>query len=447
MRFIELPTLHAGQARVFNNRGRFNCVCCGRQWGKDVLQATIAADAAAKGKTVGLFAPQYAQLSRPYDQILEILEPIVGRANRSPDKMIETVNLNRAGQSEKKGRVDFWPTDDNVLAGRGRTYDVICTNEAAFSKSPQMLDIWAKSMSPTLVRKRGSAWIFSTPKGIDPDNFFYACFHNLISPSKDKRDEFVNHHAPTSDNPYIPQEEIEGYRRRFHPKVFQQEFLAEFVSWKGEAFFSLDKWLIDGQPISVPARCAGSVLAFMDCAVKSGKEHDATAVLYAATNEVYLPEPHWELILLDYDIYQIDGDLLPNLLQLVYQRLDILAKQCGALMGSKGAVIEDTQSGSILIKHALRRGWPVTAVDSKFVSLGKDERAMVVSEWHHQGLVKITDECLRKEIDYKGATRNHLVSQVTSFRIGDKDAHRRADDALDCYTAALSATFGTSEGY
>jgi len=33
---------------------------------------------------------------------------------------------------------------------------------------------------------------------------------------------------------------------------------------------------------------------------------------------------------------------------------------------------------------------------------------------------------------------NHLLHQITTFRIGDKDAARRADDALDCFTYGVA---------
>jgi hypothetical protein len=47
---------------------------------------------------------------------------------------------------------------------------------------------------------------------------------------------------------------------------------------------------------------------------------------------------------------------------------------------------------------------------------------------------------------YKGATRNHLWSQVVGFRVGDKDAARRADDLLDTFTYAVAITLGGEGG-
>ena len=42
-------------------------------------------------------------------------------------------------------------------------------------------------------------------------------------------------------------------------------------------------------------------------------------------------------------------------------------------------MIEDKNSGTILLQQALRRGMPAQAIDSKLTAVGKDERALNVS--------------------------------------------------------------------
>lgn len=425
MPVITLPTLHAGQIAVYNARGRFNAVRCGRRWGKDVLQNTIAGDGASKGKKIGLFAPEHKQLAQPFDALLDILQPIKARSNRT-DGMITT---------STGGVIDFWTLNDNELAGRGREYDIVCINEGAFTKSPQMQkEIWEKSIRPTLLTRKGRVWVFSTPSGTDPDNFFHRVCHDKT---------FMQHHAPTSGNPLIGPEELELERQQQHPLVFRQEYEAEFVDWSGVAFFSLDRWMEDNQPTPMPANCEG-VFALVDSALKSGKEHDGTGVLYCALQR-YL-EGH-RLVLIDYDLFQIDADLLPGMMPAIYRKLDEYAVECRAIWGSKGLIIEDKGSGTIMLQHAARHGMMATPVPPEFVALGKDERSLAVSKYHYQGLCKIARPCYEKVIEYKGSSRNHLVTQVTGFRLGDKDAHKRADDLHDCYTAALSVTFGTAEGF
>jgi hypothetical protein len=426
---IKLPTLHPDQARVFRARGRYNAVRCGRRWGKDVLQDTIAADRATKGKRVGLFAPEHKQLAEPLTAILDMLAPIRARSSRT-DGLITTTT---------GGVVDFWSLNDNELAGRGREYDVVLINEAAFTKSPQMLkEIWEKSIEPTLLTTQGEVWVLSTPKGIAPDNFFYWCCHNP---------NFTPHYAPSAGNPQVSEAALDELRKKNNPLVFKQEYLAEFVDWSGAAFFSLDKWLDpEGQPWPMPKQSV-LVIAFVDSALKSGKEHDGTAVLYCAVVDCLSPTPHQKLILIDYDLFQIEADLLPSMLPGMYQRLEFLARECGAVQGSKGLIIEDKGSGTILLQHAMRKEWQAVAVDGAFVALGKDERALSVSSYHYQELCKIASPCLNKLVEYKGESRNHLVTQVTGFRLADKEAGKRADDLMDAYSSALSAMFGNQDGY
>ena len=47
---------------------------------------------------------------------------------------------------------------------------------------------------------------------------------------------------------------------------------------------------------------------------------------------------------------------------------------------------------------------------------------------------------------YKGKARNHLVEQVESFRVGDKD-NKREDDLLDTFCYGIAISLGNAEGF
>jgi hypothetical protein len=422
---IKLPVLHAAQKLIYLRRKRRNAVRCGRRFGKDVLMITQAAFAAGRGKTVGLFAPEYKQLTEPFSLLEEILAPVKLRASRGEGEY----------RTDTGGGIDVWHTNDNDLAGRGREYDEIHINEAAFGKA-NLMSVWEKSIEPTLLVRQGSAWVYSTPNGNDPGNFFYKVCN-------DKTLGFHEQHAPTSANPLIPAEYLERQRQRSHPLVFRQEYLAEFVDWSGEAFFSLDKLLKDGKPVPLPKQC-DSVFAIIDTAVKTGKENDGTAVVYCARTKY--GSANAPLVILDWDVVQIEGALLETWLPTVFQNLERFAKLCGARGGSVGAFIEDAQSGSILLQQARRRGLKVHAIDSTLTSAGKDGRAISVSGYVYRGEVKIADGAFVKTTTFKGDTKNHLVSQITGFRVGDKDAAKRADDLLDCFCYGIALSLGNAEG-
>jgi hypothetical protein len=226
------------------------------------------------------------------------------------------------------------------------------------------------------------------------------------------------------------------------PLVYAQEYLAEFVDWAGVAFFAREKLLQDGQPLPHPNRCDG-VFAVIDTASKTGTDHDATAVTFFALDKLSRRAP---LLILDWDIAQIEGALLETWLPMVFDRLEELSRLCGARHGSVGVWIEDKNSGTVLLQQAIRRQWPATAIDSKLTAMGKDERALSVSSYVYRESVKYTDYAFDKTTVHKRKSRNHLVDQIESFRIGDKD-NKREDDLLDTFCYGIAIGLGNSEGF
>jgi hypothetical protein len=126
-------------------------------------------------------------------------------------------------------------------------------------------------------------------------------------------------------------------------------------------------------------------------------------------------------------LLKIEGALLETWLPMVFDRLEELARLCGARHGPFGAWIEDKNSGTIPLQQAIRRQWPATAIDSKLTAMGKDERALSVSGYVYRGSVKYTDFAFDKSTVHKRKSRNHSVDPIESFRIGDKD-NKREDD-------------------
>ena len=89
---------------------------------------------------------------------------------------------------------------------------------------------------------------------------------------------------------------------------------------------------------------------------------------------------------------------------------------------------------------------PARAIDSKLTAMGKDERAISVSGYVHRELIKYTDRAFDKTVVYKQRSRNHLLDQVESFRIGDLGSDRE-DDLLDAFCYGIALTLGNSEGF
>ena len=420
---IELPTPHADQIRALSIPGRHKAIRCGRRWGKTLLAETMACEMAIDGKLVGWFAPEYKFLSEAYSDIVEYLQPLIYRSSRM-DGVIRLIT---------GGRIDFWSLD-NERAGRSRRYHQVIVDEAAFCK-PGMLEIWRRSIEPTLLDYVGSAVAASNTNGTDPDNFFYRL-------CTEPKWGFSEYHAPSANNPYLPLEEIEALRARTHPLVFRQEYLAEFVDFGGESFFTMASLLDEAaQPVEFPRLCDG-VFAVIDTAIKDGKEHDGTAVLYCASS-MHIGVP---LTLLDYDVLQIPGSLLEDWLPGVYRRLEELSRACHAVHGAMGVWIEDKGSGTILLQQARRRGWMARPIESKLTDLGKDARAINVSGYVHRGMVKLSRTAYDRVMIFKEVSRNHLIGQVVGYRVGI-DAGHGSDDLLDCFTYATAIALGDAKGF
>jgi len=416
---VKLPELHSGQITIIENAGKHNVVCCGRRFGKTTLMVAIAGTDAASGAHVGLFTPEYKQLAEPWEMLKDALKDMTIRSSKN-DGVIRL----KGG-----GVIDFWTLNDNELAGRGREYDVVCIDEAAYTKAKdmQMINIWEKGIKPTLLTTDGESWLFSTPNGIDQDNFFFRAWH-------DPDWKFIQHHAPTANNPYVSPALLEEERLNAHPLVWKQEFLADFVSWDNDTFFKLHYFMDDNKmPVDYPNKC-DLVFAVMDCAVKAGTENDATAIVYFAYNQLY----GTPLTILDYELHSIEAASLEYLGPDVLKKCQRLAEECGARLGTIGCFVEDAAGGSILLQWAKARGWMFRAIDSVLMSKGKDERAMIAGGPAHLGQCKFSHYAHDKLVQWKGRTMNHLLHQILTFRVGDKDAAKRADDALDCFTYGIA---------
>ena len=378
---VEVPTLHEDQVRAYRDRNRFRAIRCGRRWGKTHYGVSIAADAVLRGERIGWFAPEYKFLAEPYAELLGLLGPTSTSASENRG-IIRTIT---------GGAIDFWSLD-NPLAGRGRRYHLAVIDEAAFAKDV-MLDVWRKNIRPTLVDYRGRALVLSNTNGEDTENFFW----QICTQAKHG---FTEYHAPSQNNPFLPAEELADLKANSHPLVYAQEYLADFVDFSGEAFFALGTLLVDNLPVAVPEYC-DSVFAVIDTAIKTGREHDGTAVIYCAVRSLN-DQP---LIILDWDIVQVEGALLETWLPTVFSHLEHLAGVTKARHGSLGAWIEDKSSGTILLQQASRRGWQAHSIDSKLTSLGKDERAISVSGYVYRGMVKLSEPAFNRVKQYKETTR------------------------------------------
>ena len=212
---VHKPKLHSGQLAILFNPSRFKVAACGRRFGKSMLACywlVMQEGSAMSGKPVAYFAPTYKLLLDAWSGIKRAISPIISRSNRT-DMRIELVT---------GGSIDFWTLQD-LDAGRSRKYARVVIDEAAHA--PHLKDIWEKAIGPTLSDVRGDAWFISTPRGI---NFFHELFQR---PGKENYPDWASFQLPTTTNPTISPDEIEGWRRELPELVFRQEYLGQFVDF------------------------------------------------------------------------------------------------------------------------------------------------------------------------------------------------------------------------
>jgi hypothetical protein len=417
------------QHLYWNSPHRFNVVSAGRRSGKTELAKRKIVKRAIYGTdydNARFFAgaPTRDQAKRIYWSDFKKLVPADLIANISESdltlKLINDSEITVLGM-DKPARIEGSPWDGGILDEYGNM------KEGA----------WGENVRPALADRNGWCDLIGVPEG---RNHYYemnekALAETALRGSLAEFGAFTWHSADI-----LPAAEIEAAKRDLHPKVYQQEYEGSFVDFSGVALFEIDKFLVSDAPVEYPVKC-DAVFAVIDTAVKDGQEHDGTAVSYYAINQHF----GHKLVLLDWDIIQIEGSLLESWLPSVYTNLEAYAKQCQARNGSIGAFVEDKQSGSILIQQARRRNWPCFAIDNDLVAAGKDGRALSVSGYAYQGLCKISRHAYEKTVSYKDKSRNHWLSQVFEFRIGAKDG--LPDDLLDTMTYGLSIALGNSEGY
>jgi hypothetical protein len=91
---------------------RFNVLCAGRRFGKNVVALHRLAPLALTGWPVGFFSPTYKLLAESWRDFKALLSPAIARCSET-EKRIEFVG---------GGVLEFWSLHDDENAGRSRKY-------------------------------------------------------------------------------------------------------------------------------------------------------------------------------------------------------------------------------------------------------------------------------------------------------------------------------------
>lgn len=228
---VRLKRLHKAQQQIWNERLRFNVICCGRRFGKSTLCEEFLAspedptNGFTNGWPVAYMTPTYKMLAEQWREIQHVFAPLIKKKNEI-EKRLEFYN---------GGSCDFWSLEEPESI-RGRKYKRVIIDEAATAdKHGKLKEDWNKIIRPTLTDLRGDAFFLSTPKG--KNNFFYQLFTNQTRYPNWKSWQF-----PSAMNPHLPEGEIEEHKSQLDPLTFAQEWLASFVTE------NLDAWAYTFDP-------------------------------------------------------------------------------------------------------------------------------------------------------------------------------------------------------
>jgi len=204
------------QATIFRDMSRFKVIAAGRRYGKSYLSTFIILTKAFDKPDQNLFfvAPTFAQAR----QILwEILKDKVrnGLAKKINESRLEVELIN--------GTRIFLKGADRPDTMRGVSLDGIVLDEFATIRDPE--NVWMQVIRPALSDKLGWAVLISSPKG---RSYFYDLYNNAKS-----NEEWTSWQFTTLDGGYVTDKEIIAARNDMDERSFNQEYLADFVSFTG----------------------------------------------------------------------------------------------------------------------------------------------------------------------------------------------------------------------
>jgi len=208
--------LHPAQLEIFNSEKRFKVVAAGRRFGKSRLAAWLLLINAIQSDSKDVFyiGPTFQQAK----DIMWIMLKELGH------DLIAAAHENTAVLTLINGRRIFLKGSDrpDTLRGVGLAYVVL--DEYASMKPV----VWEQIIRPTLADVRGGALFIGTPAG---KNHFYDLYTDAMA-----EDDWDAWQFNSTDNPFIPADEIEAARSTMSSMSFRQEFEASFETFSGGIF-------------------------------------------------------------------------------------------------------------------------------------------------------------------------------------------------------------------
>lgn len=172
---------------------------------------------ALQGFPVAWYAPTNKSLAESWELAKKIFKPVTVR----PLEQQHSIELLTGG------KVEMWSLEDQD-ASRGRKYKLAVIDEAAHARHLEYS--WTRVIRQRLTDFRGGAWFLSTPRGF---NYFKKLYDRGQDPLSE---DWASWQMPTKRNPHIDPLEVDVARADMSEMAFNQEYLAQFVSFEGAVF-------------------------------------------------------------------------------------------------------------------------------------------------------------------------------------------------------------------
>ncbi len=219
--------LHPAQLQIFNSKKRFKIVAAGRRFGKSYLSAWLLLINAIQSESKDVF-----YVAPTFQQAKDIMWGMLKDLGKD---LIASAHENTAVLTLVNGRKIYLKGSDrpDTLRGIGLSYVVL--DEYASMKPV----VWEQIIRPTLADVQGGALFIGTPAG---KNHFFDLYKDAIEDEDWEAFQFTS-----TDNPFLPAEEIEASRKTMSSMSFRQEFEASFETFSGGIF--KEEWFkVDDEP-------------------------------------------------------------------------------------------------------------------------------------------------------------------------------------------------------
>jgi len=302
---------HVNQKHLVRPTARFNVIAAGRRFGKteaeklgDILRVMD------DKKNTWWVNPTFDNTTDTWHEFVQFFEQFVSRDDINKSR--REIRVPGGGRLRMLGANNF---------KRGTGIEHVTIDEAAFC---DLETLWEYQIRPMLLESKGTATFLSSTNG---RNYFWKLYQRGLDPNEP---DWQSWHYTSYDNPLLDANEINDIKRNTPERVFQQEYMAEFLEDGGAVFRNLNACL---QPAPAPS----DKIVF---GVDWGRSNDYTVI-------IAIDEDTGHMVAID-RFNQIDWTMQRNRLMVMFERYQphmILA--------------EENSIGGPNIEELVKRGLPV----------------------------------------------------------------------------------------